>query len=319
MFDKESPVLVIGAGSIGERHIRNLLTLGYNNIYVFRERHLPLRIVQADQITIVSSFKEVEHVCPQVAFICTPSVRHLSQTIQCAERNMHVFVEKPLSHTLVGIDQLQATIAVNRLYVQVGYMMRFHPLVVRVKKLITNQTLGRLLSFSTHWGEYLPDWHPWEDYRNSYAARKELGGGAALTLSHDLDVVNWIVASPVESFCTKKNYASSLEIDVEAGVDFLISYQNGVTGHVHLNFFEQPAKRFYQFIFEQGSVQIDYYNSTMHFKTQNGENMEELSGFDRNQLFVDQTIDFFQRLTTYSLEESLQNIAESEQIIQMCQ
>ncbi len=125
-----------------------------------------------------------------------------------------------------------------------------------------SEELGKLLSIQTYWGEYLPDWHPWEDYRQSYAARRELGGGVALTLSHDLDLVNWLAGSAVKTWNTLKNYRSSLEIDVESGADVSLGYENGITAHCHLNFHERVPRRWYRFVWEEGSVEIDYFKAT---------------------------------------------------------
>jgi predicted dehydrogenase len=197
-------------------------------------------------------------------------------------------------------------------------MMRFHPLMQKLKNSIEQHTYGNLLSFTTHWGEYLPDWHPWEDYRTSYAAQKELGGGAALTLSHDIDLANWLAGSSLKQYYVMKNYRSSLEVNVEAGADFLVNYENGVTGHIHLNFFEQPASRYMAFVFEEGSIHFDYYKAVLFIKSKEGTQEIAVENFDRNELFVEQTKAFLHGLQQYTLQDSLQTIAESELITKMC-
>jgi predicted dehydrogenase len=203
-------------------------------------------------------------------------------------------------------------------YVQVGYMMRFHPLVLELKAIVGEGRYGPLLSFTTRWGEYLPNWHPWEDYRTSYAARKELGGGAALTLSHDLDLVLWLAPSPLVNSYALPNRASALEVDVEAGMDFLLQFADGATGHVHLNFFEQPPTRYLHFAFESGTVRFDYYANTLKISTPEGETVRSEEGFDRNQLFLDQTVHFFRKTESFDPLEALAQIEQSERIINLC-
>jgi predicted dehydrogenase len=315
---QSDPVLVIGAGSIGERHIRNLLSLGYSNILVLRARRIPLRTLNEETIQVINSLDELGPIQPIAAFICTPTSFHLQQAIICAEKGIHLFIEKPLSHTLEGIHKLKQIIAEKEVYVKIGYMMRFHPLMLKVKEIIEQRTYGNLLSFTTHWGEYLPDWHPWEDYRTSYAAKKELGGGAALTLSHDIDLVNWLMGFPLENYCVMKNHRSSLEVNVEAGIDFLVKYQNGITGHIHLNFFEKPANRYMLYVFEEASVHFNYYQAMLAIKTTEEVQEIAIENFDRNQLFIDQTVAFFNELEKFTVQDSLKNIAESEIIIEMC-
>lgn len=318
MIQKTDPLLIVGAGSVGERHLRNLLALGYHNLVVYRQRNLPFRTLDPGQVRVVTDFAEALALRPKAAFITSPTAQHLPQALACAEAGMHLLVEKPLSHTTEGLDQFKAVVARRSVYVQVGYMMRFHPLVQELKAVIDEGRYGRLLSFTTRWGEYLPNWHPWEDYRTSYAARKELGGGAALTLSHDLDLVLWLVPSPLRDSYTLPNHAPALEVDVEAGMDFLLGFDDGTTGHVHLNFFEQPPTRYLHFAFERGTARFDYYANTLKFGTPDGETVRSREGFDRNRMFVDQAVHFFRKTESFDPAESLAQIEQSERIIYLC-
>ncbi len=318
MIQPTDPILVVGAGSVGERHLRNLLALGYGNLVVYRQRNLPFRTLDPGQVRVVTDFAEALALRPKAAFITSPTAQHLPQALACAEAGLHLLVEKPLSHTAEGLERLKAVAAERGVYVHVGYMMRFHPLVVELKAIIDEGRYGRLLSFTTRWGEYLPNWHPWEDYRTSYAARKELGGGAALTLSHDLDLALWLVPSPLADSCALSNHASSLEVDVEAGMDFLLRFRDGTTGHVHLNFFEQPATRYLHFAFEKGTARFDYYANTLRISTPAGEEVRSREGFDRNQMFLDQTRYFLRKLSSFDPAESRAQIEQSERIINMC-
>jgi predicted dehydrogenase len=319
MIESTEPILIIGAGSIGERHIRNLLSLGYQNLIVYRQRNLPFRTIGAGQVRVVTDLAEAVKMQPKVAFITSPTAQHLSQAIACAEAGMHLFVEKPLSHTLDCLSQLKEVVLRKGVYLYVGYMMRFHPLVRELKRLIESKRYGKLLSFTTRWGEYLPDWHPWEDYRTSYAARRELGGGAALTLSHDLDLVLWLNDVPLEKYFTLPNFASPLEVDVEGGMDFLLQFKNGVTGHVHLNFFEKPPSRYMHFVFQTATVHFNYYSNSLEIIS--GEKSEVLKEehFDRNQMFIDQMAHFFRKLENFDLQDSLVQIDHSQNIIRLCQ
>ncbi len=318
MIQPTDPILVVGAGSVGERHLRNLLALGYGNLVVYRQRNLPFRTLDPGLVRVVTDFAEALALRPKAAFITSPTAQHLPQALACAEAGLHLLVEKPLSHTAEGLERLKAVAAQRGVYVHVGYMMRFHPLVQELKAIIDEGRYGRLLSFTTRWGEYLPNWHPWEDYRTSYAARKELGGGAALTLSHDLDLALWLVPSPPTRHHALPNRASALEVDVEAGMDFLLQFADGTTGHVHLNFFEQPATRYLHFAFERGTARFDYYANALKISTPDGEAVRSQEGFDRNQLFVDQTVHFFRKTGSFDPAEALAQIEQSERIINLC-
>jgi predicted dehydrogenase len=317
---EEARAVVFGAGSIGERHINNLLTLGCNDILVYRQRNLPLRNVESAKVKIFTDLDDIAKLHPTVAFVTSPTAQHLSQTELCVSLGIPVLVEKPLSHTLEGLEKLKRLVHEKHSLVQVGYMMRFHPLLQKVKRAIEDQTWGKLIYFRSYWGEYLPAWHPWEDYRTSYAARKELGGGAALTLSHDLDLANWLTGAPVKSYHTTFNNRSSLEVNVESGADINLQYENGVTGHVHLNFFQKVPRREYQFEFDQASVLIDFYKAELTIRTENDTEVIKAEAFDRNNLFLDQTRAFFNltHLKDPTLH-AIQQIEESALIISICQ
>ncbi len=304
-----SPILVFGAGSIGERHIEILQKLGYNNIWVYRQRQLPLRNIDASSIRVISDLSLVEEIKPSFAIICTPTALHLKHTQFCVENNIPVLVEKPLSHNLDGLEELKSQILKKQTYIQVGYMLRYHPFMQLVKNYVETQQFGNLLNIQTYWGEYLPNWHPWENYDKSYPARKELGGGAALTLSHDVDLTNWIVGSEVMTWHNLKNYRANLNVNVEAGSDISISYANGVTAHCHLNFFEKTTRRYYRFIFDDASIEVDYLNSMLTILLPNGKvERQELSDFDRNQMFECQIIDFIDNIKkTRDLTNNLEN------------
>lgn len=313
------PILVIGAGSIGERHLGNLAALGYSRLLVLRSRRLPLRNVREEGLTVLTSWEEVKQHRPRAAFICTPTSGHLSQAVHCAEAGMHILVEKPVSHSTQGKEELTRAVALNGVWFQVGYMMRYHPFVHQIREWMQKETWGKLISFSSHWGEYLPNWHPWEDYRESYAARKELGGGSALTLSHDLDLALFLAGSPLVTHSSLLNFRSDLEVNTDAGADFLLGFENGLTGHVHLNFFQKTARREYRFEFTEASVVYRYFDNELEVRTGNETRLLSYPGFDRNQLFLDQTKDFFQQIGSFSIGQSLQNIEDAFRIVSLCQ
>jgi len=316
---KDIPILIIGAGSIGERHIGVLQSLGYHNLHVFRQRMLPLRNVANDSVRCFTDFNEIDYIKPYAAIICTPTAQHLPQAIACVARGIHVLVEKPLTHEVEALGELKQLAQQKNVLVQVAYMLRYHPLMQQLKTIIQSNRFDNLLSFSTYWGEYLPNWHPWEDYRTSYAARKELGGGVALTLSHDLDIVNWLMGDLPITWQRSFNTRSNLEVNVEAGASFLLDYKNGITGVVQLNYYQKIPKRTYDFVFDDAIVHFDYFKNKLEIQTESNIEIIENTGFQRDNMFRYQTIDFLnntQSKPINSLTKSYLN--ESEAIIKMC-
>lgn len=318
-MNKQSPILIIGAGSIGERHINNLIQLGYTNIHVFRQRNLPLRNVDSTCVHIHTDWEVIKSIPFVFAIIGTPSSQHLAQTIACLDLNMHVLVEKPLSHNTHHFELLTEKVKSSGKLVYVAYMMRFHPHLIAVKNSITSNTYGKLLSIQTHWGSYLPDWHPYEDYQTSYAAQKALGGGVALTLSHDIDVVNWLSGAAIKSAHKHFAYAPHLAIDVESVADFQIIYENDVIANVHLNYLEKTPKRTYQFLFDKAKVTIDYFAASMEIDNMGVISKNEIPNFDRNTLFKDELVFFINTIQSGDFTiTSMNQIAESHTIINLC-
>jgi predicted dehydrogenase len=313
------PILLIGAGSIGERHIRNLWSLGYNNIIVYRQRNLPFRDIANAQVEISTNWNDALAKKPLAAIVCTPTAQHLQQTLDCINNGIHVLVEKPLAHENIDAVTIIDAIQKNKVLVQVAYMMRYHPLLQQVKNFAQSKQYGNLVNIQTFWGEYLPAWHPWEDYRTSYAAQKESGGGAALTLSHDIDVANWIAGADVNRFASFPNHHTALEVNTNAAFDLNIAYTNNVTAHVHVNYCQPIAQRWYKFIFDQAVMDVDFFKNSLCISTK--ESVEEvvLPSFDRNDLFIAQAKDFFQRIASGNFTQfSIDQIQQSASIIQMC-
>src|SRR5262249_14827724 len=145
----------------------------------------------------------------------------------------HVLVEKPLGNALDGVVELVELARRSRRLLGVGYHLRFHPGVARLKALVEAGAIGRVVSAPAECGEYLPDWHPWEDYRAGYAARRTLGGGAVLTFSHELDALCWLLGAP-RAVTAIAAHASALEVDVEDVAEVVFAFESGAIGSVHV-------------------------------------------------------------------------------------
>lgn len=171
-------VLVVGLGSIGIRHLENLRQLGCGGIGVFRSRKgLPHKSVDLSGVSLHYAFDEALSHGYNAVVICNPTSLHLKYAQPAAEAGCHLYIEKPVSCSLENVGKLLRTVQKNKLVAAVGCQLRFHPNLIAVKQWLSQEAVGHVLNIQVDTGEYLPDWHPWENYRNSYAARQELGGG----------------------------------------------------------------------------------------------------------------------------------------------
>jgi len=312
---KETLILICGIGSIGERHIGNLLNLGYENLILFRTRSQPFRTIKRAFPTY-TDLNEALQQEPKIVFITNPTSLHMPTAIACAKASCHLFIEKPLSNELDRVGTLADIIYGTEKKVMVGYMMRFHPCLQRAKIWIEEGRIGTAVFARSQWGEFLPDWHPWEDYRDSYAASRVMGGGPALTLSHDIDSLVWLFGPPSEALGMTNNF-SNLEIETEPVADILIRFQSGITANVHLDFIQKPPSRTLEIVGTEGKICFDYYlNIVQLWSAKTGEKIDEFavsSAFDRNQLFLDEVGYFFDcivndRKPAPGIEEALESV-----------
>jgi predicted dehydrogenase len=304
-------VLLVGLGGVGQRHARNLRTILGDSVTLlaYRVRGLSQVVtakLQADTSVNVEtalgiqSFTDFDAALaerPEIAFICNPTNLHVPAALACIQAGCDVFIEKPLSHSLDGIDELIHAAEQARRIVMVGYQLRFHPCITKLREVIESGVLGHLLSVRVTVGECLPNWHPYEDYRASYAARKDLGGGVILTQIHEFDYLYSLFGPPTKVFAMGGHW-SHLEVDVEDSASILmeVSYQNrSLPIHVHQDYLQSPASRQCEVIGDRGKAVLDLPALSVTLQPY-GEQpvVHSYSGFDRNQLFLDELQHFLE-------------------------
>ena len=279
--------LVVGAGSIGSRHLRNLRALALTHLAACDPD--PGRCKAAAQESgaqVFGDFQQaLEDFKPDLVFICTPPVMHVAQARQAVQAGAHVFVEKPLSHSLEGVEQLMAQAEAGKRLVQVGYNLRFHPGVQRLKQLVDGAAVGNILWACAEVGQYLPDWRPQQDYRQSYTARRELGGGIILDASHELDCITWLLGLPAEVQCMAGR-VSRLEVNVEDCATILLRFPSGARADVHMDFVQRGYNRSCKLAGEKGSIVWDYPANEVRIYRADGNAWEtERYPFEANEMY----------------------------------
>jgi predicted dehydrogenase len=203
-------------------------------------------------------------------------------------------MEKPISHSLERVDQLAAELQRSGAKLAVGFQFRFHPGLAQVKAWLAQGKIGRAYSFRAHWGEYLPNWHPWEDYRQGYAARPDLGGGVVLTLTHPLDYLRWLFGE-AESLWAYAGTLGELGIAVTDSAEIGLKFQNGPAGTVHLDYLQRLPAHTLEIGGTQGLIRWDNASGNASlFQAETGawEEYRVPEGFDRNWLFLDELRNF---------------------------
>lgn len=290
--------LLVGFGSIGRRHLRNLQTLGYDDISVYRTGKSTLPTDELDNITVYYDLDEALAQQPTATIIANPSSLHIPTALKAAQAGSHLFLEKPVSHNLEGVEALQQIVAEKNLITFVGFQLRFHPALQQVKQWLDAGEIGQVVNVQSTWSEYLPDWHPWEDYRQSYSAREDLGGGVTLTLCHPLDYLYWLFGD-VTHISANLGYRG-LDIKADDTADINLTFTSGVLGNVHLDYLGRPPELWLNIIGTEGRIKWDNADSTARLyrpKTERWHVYTPDANFERNTMFLAEMQHFTNCLT----------------------
>ncbi|MDC3157970.1 Gfo/Idh/MocA family oxidoreductase, partial [Candidatus Pelagibacter sp.] len=244
-------ILICGLGSIGSRHTQNLLNLGFKNLILVTSKKIKNR--KFKKLKKYNSLDEALNEKPELAFICNSTHLHAKSALNCMKKNVNVFIEKPIGNKKKELDQLLSFTQKTKIKSFVGYMMRFHPAISKIKDIIKNNSIGEIFHFSSYWGEYLPNWHKNENFKKSYAANESMGGGPALTLSHELDLASYLFGNPtkVEKYDNGINY---LKINSRNVVDFHASFKKNISGFIHLDYLQILPHRTLMIIGTKGKI-----------------------------------------------------------------
>lgn len=291
--------LIVGYGSIGRRHFQNLLTLGEKDIIFYRTYQSTLENIELADYQVETDLASALAQEPDAVIIANPSAYHLDAAIPAASQGCHILLEKPISHSMSRVEEFSKLVQERGSRVLVGYQFRYHPNLIKIKELLGGQKIGRVLSFRSHWGEYLPGWHPWENYRISYASRKDLGGGVLLTLSHNFDYLRWLFGNG-EIQSSILGYSSGLDLDVEDTAEVGMTFAENIIGSLHMNFNQQPPKHILEIVGTKGSINWDFYQNKVEMVVFVENKHQEMmtytcpDGFDRNDLFLQEMEHFIE-------------------------
>jgi len=281
--------LVIGCGSIGERHVRNLITLGERDILVHDVNKERMRLVQRRYG--VGTRQDLDSALGEeldAVLVCTPPVTHIPLARRVLDAGLNVFVEKPISHTMDGVDEVIKMAKRKRLVLAVGYNFRFHPGMRKVKEMLEDGSIGQVVWGRAIVGQYLPNWRPWQNYRRSYTARREMGGGIILDGSHEIDYMRWLVGE-VESVVCFAGKLSSLKVNVEDSADILMRHRKGRMSNVHMDFVRRDYFRECEIVGEEGTIRWSFPSGSVEWYSAKTKNWKTVyGGCDPNAMYVEE-------------------------------
>jgi predicted dehydrogenase len=291
----EFSVLIAGAGSIGTRHAKNLESMGIKNITTCDPNGT------ADFLDITDAIATKN---PNVILVCSPSKFHVEQAKIAASTGAHIFIEKPISNSLDGIEELVRIVQEKNLTCMVGCNMRFHHGPTKVKELIEKGVIGSITSATVYTGSYLPDWRPQSNYKESYSADPEQGG-ALLDCIHEIDLALWYFG-PATIKSVLLQSAEPIEIETEGTADLVLQHSSGCTSNVHLSYMEKDYKRFCIVEGERGSIRWDFNEKKVELRNTEGDILEEWKepeGYDFNDCYIAEIAHFFECVEKHTIPQ----------------
>jgi predicted dehydrogenase len=250
-------ILIAGLGSIGLRHLGNLRSLVPDAyIGVWRQATPAGDDVPEGVDEVVYDLESALAQKPDIALVTGPATAHIATGRALAERGIHLYIEKPLAHSLEGVDDLLALCRRNSAILMVGYNYRFNASLCAAREMVIAGRIGRVLGVRAEVGQYLPEWRPGQDYRDSVSARADLGGGVVLELSHEFDYIRWLVGE-ITAVNARLGKVSDLEIDVEDLAEVVLEFRDGAIGNIHLDMVQRIPVRTCRIIGSEGTLVWD--------------------------------------------------------------
>lgn len=293
---KDLSVAVIGCGSIGKRHLRILNDLGLKEISAFDLDENTLVDLKAlyPRLTLFKDYDACLQAKPDAVFILTPTGLHVEMAKQAVLAGCHVFIEKPLSTSLDGVQELEELARRNGKKVMVGFCFRYHAGLIKAKDALESGRIGRLINIRALMGEHFPTVRP--DYMDTYYVHYS----GALELVHDLDLAIWFAGQNVKKSYGVLGAFSDLGFKAPDNVDILLEFEDKISATVHLDFYQQPRRRVMELIGTAGVITIDFASWDEYtlcvYDASSGQWERFTEQTQRDDMFRDEDLDFLRSI-----------------------
>lgn len=313
-------VAVIGLGNISIRHRKNLKHLYPSaSVYAMSASGQITTVDVSDCDVFVSSVEELIQHCIEFAIVASPATLHAVHAIPLLKAGIPVLIEKPLAASLADCEAIRLASHEYNTPVAIGYCLRYLPSAIIMKNMLTEQKIGRFYNMQAETGQYLPDWRPSKDFRQSVSVCAKLGGGVLLELSHEFDYIKWLLGSLKIEYAILRS-SEELGLLVEDIADVVLSCTAGAIATVHLDFLQRKAHRKCRLIGSEGSLEWDLIQNSVSLNSAKGIEVIYCDPtWDKNQMYLSMITDFVNLIQgaenkSISIDDATQTVALIEQI-----
>jgi predicted dehydrogenase len=289
-------ILVCGAGSIGQRHIKNLQNLNIN-VSAWRSRkELVKELSDQYKINVYTDFDcALERV--DAVVVATNTNKHIDIALKSIDKGKAIFIEKPIAKSLSEVTPLVNKVSKNNNIIEIGFQLRAHPNLIKIYDLTRQKLFGPLYTYRAVVGQRLDKWRPGTDYRESYSASEDRGGGALLDLIHEIDLINWLTGG-IEKVYGNVSNVSDLEMSADDLVNITLINKNGAVGQIQMDMVSPEYRRNLELVYRDAIIYWDYVSGKL-YKKMNGKVLlldETPKTFERNTMFLNQMNHFINRV-----------------------
>jgi len=305
-MSNDKHILVLGSGSVGRRHMRNMENM--NCRLSAMDPNVDRLSEASKEVSLIFQFTkldQIDHYWHEFdgVVVCSPPKFHKEQCIVVAQKDISILLEKPLTIDLKEGIELYNILKKLNVKLLLGYTYRWWRPLIEFRRKLQNGKIGKLLHAKFFMSAHLADWHPWERYQDFFMSSKELGGGALLDESHFIDLMIWMFGLP-ESIYASVEKISDLDIETDDNVDMIIKYKSDLRVFVHLDLYGRPHEKYISVTGDNGTLEWSFepnqirYNKSMEYGWE-----EQDFDLERNDMFIDVAQEFIKVIDGQSINK----------------
>jgi predicted dehydrogenase len=309
-------VVVVGYGSIGKRHVRNLISLGVKDIVLCRSS------ANGNELNLkeVSELEDIITISPDFVIVSNPTSFHFQTIIFLIKYHFNILCEKPFLHKPKEWDLLKPLLKNYKGISNIVFNLRYHPCIQKVKELLQNNRLGEIYSGRFFVGQYLPDWRSGINHLESYSAFKDMGGGVVMDLVHEIDLAEYLLGKPQGQIHSIVSKVSNVTIDSPDIAEIMYESINSEIVSIHLDYLYRGYSRHFSICGNEANLHCDLFKNIIKITGDNNKQIEhfKFEDFERNDMYLNLLRDYMKGLTNTTYQFNLPSFIENESVMSTC-